>query len=181
MRVALLGLSTLLVTACGSDAGGDSGDAPCDEGPAKVTAGVGEFDFDLPTSGGSVNMVHGPQGGWHLDTAALISGTGDVVQIVPTLVLTSDGTSIAGLEQIPETVALGSYDAEACEGKIVSIRAYLDDVQQPAPYSDFICSLDGKEVELTLTVTDVVTGDSGSGSTTFILKTDPADATLCGL
>jgi len=181
MRFALLGLIPVLAVACGDgDGGNDTGPSgPCDEGPATVDPGVGEFTLEVLNGGESVNMVHGPQGGWHVDTAALIGNTGDVVQIVPSLLLTESGESIAGVGQVAETIALAAYDDEICEGNIVAIRAYVDDVQHPAPYSDHICSLEGKEVELTLTVTDVVTGDSGSGSVEFILHIDPNDADLC--
>ncbi len=181
MRSALL--LTLFVSACGGGVITDSAvpEGPCEEGPVTVTAGVGEVQLQLLTGGETVQMVHGPQGGWHVDTAALIGGSGEVVQIIPAINLTESGLSIAGIEQVPQTVALAAYDDTVCEGNIIKIRALIDDVDHPVPYSNYICSLDGKEVELTQTVTDVVTGNIGTGTARFILRIDPADSELCSM
>jgi len=109
----------------------------------------------------------------------MVHGTGDVIQILPSLVLSANGESIAGQEQVPEVVALGAYDAKTCQGSVIAIRAYVDDVVRDPPYSDFICTLHGREVDMTLTVTDVVTGNEGTGAATFTLLRDPADNALC--
>ena len=172
-----------VLQACSGDVSatgtGDTDGGACDQGPTVVEPGVGEFELQLLSGGESISMVHGPQGGWHVDTAAMVRGTGDVIQIIPSLILTENDESIAGLEQIPETVALGAYDASACEGTVIAIRAYVDDVERDFPYSDFICMLHGREVEMTLTVTDVVSGEVGTGVATFTLLRDPADNALC--
>ena len=183
MRFPLTATLCLFGLGCsGSDAdsnGTGHTDELCDEGPTVVEPGVSEFELQLLTGGESISMVHGPQGGWHVDTAAMVHGTGDVIQIIPSLILTENGESIAGLEQVPETVALGAYDDQTCQGSVIAIRAYVDDVQRDPPYSDFICTLHGRDVDLTLTVTDVVTGNVGTGSASFRLLRDPADNSLC--
>jgi hypothetical protein len=70
---------SLTVAACGSGAPADEIDAtvPFDAGgvPARLEVGTGTATFRaLAASGGTIELVHGPQGGYHVDVAARLYG-----------------------------------------------------------------------------------------------------------
>lgn len=47
---------------------------PGDAGPPALTLGTGDTTFEMLTEGGDIELVHGPQGGWHVVVAARFSG-----------------------------------------------------------------------------------------------------------
>ncbi|MEN0067079.1 MAG: hypothetical protein AAGA48_33420 [Myxococcota bacterium] len=142
-------------------------------GPMTFELGSG-FDVHRPlTNGDSITMVHGAQGGWHIDISGLASTTGTWLAIAPVVTRKSDGLRIAGDQSVTYV------DAEAvdeCTSTFAGVRAFLDD-HDPTPQTnlEFLCSLDGETFEVEVTATDV---DSGTGVTEqrdFVLYADPLD------
>lgn len=72
MRAAyLLCLSTVL--SCGAGAGSPSPE-PVDPGPPWLEVGAGSTAFEPLADGDAIELVQGPQGGWHVDVAARFGG-----------------------------------------------------------------------------------------------------------
>ena len=149
-----------------------------------ATLGTGPFTYTQTTSGDTVQIVHGEQGGWHLDFAASLVGVGRTVDVLPAVTLT-DGTQIAG-EQLVTTIDLagqqGTYKPDQCAGTFYGERAYLDDyLPQTGAYYEFSCSLEGQAADVSIEVTDVATGQSIVAISEWVLQIDPADQDLCAL
>ncbi|MEN0065264.1 MAG: hypothetical protein AAGA48_24175 [Myxococcota bacterium] len=144
----------------------------CDAEPLGVTLGTGVTAFEPLAANDEVIMVFGPQGGWHIDVAARVTGAGPDVEVLPMAERLSDGLALAG-DQVSSLVALVDYDAENCAGDVVGIRAFLDDADPgpDVPYADFICSLDGAEVELSVDVSDFGTR-TGTSKLVVTTRTD---------
>lgn len=87
----------LALLACTSD-GGDSGLDPCDVGPdPSLRIGVGEVIFEeLPE--GPAELIHGPQGGYHVVLALEATHFDTNEQLVAELTGTVDGIELAHTE-----------------------------------------------------------------------------------
>lgn len=129
------------------------GNGDCNDGPVGVEIGTGTTSFRPLADGDDVTMVFGPQGGWHIDVAARIDGIGPDVAIRPSASRIADALPLAG-DQASSFVALTDYEAGACQGDAIGIRAFLDDATPDEPYADFICSLDGASLSLVVEVSD---------------------------
>ena len=68
VRVAALALAALALFSCGGD------DEPVIEGPPRVELGTGEADFESLADGDDIEVVLGPQGGFHLVGSARVGG-----------------------------------------------------------------------------------------------------------
>ncbi|MCB9689715.1 MAG: hypothetical protein H6738_24430 [Alphaproteobacteria bacterium] len=129
-----------------------------------------------------VVMVHGPQGGWHVETAAFVTGSTAEVSVLPRIVRKSDGVRLAG-DQQEQFIALVDYDDDACTGSFFSVRAFLDDtfgeLDTGTSPQDVICGLAGEILTLTIAVTDLNTG-AGTEATVDVTATlDPNDIQIC--
>lgn len=148
-----------------------AGSGPCERGPIEIEIGDGLTDFVPLAAGDEVTMVFGPQGGWHVDVAARVTGATADVEVRPTVRRVTDGLQLAG-EQAASLLLLAGHDEETCTGDALGVRAFLDDAAPSLPYPDFICSLDGSPLEVSVEVSDFA-GRSGDASLEVIARTDP--------
>jgi len=196
---ALLMAGIVAATACSGGSGDDTTDSPgpstddgstivttADTGPTttgetegcsetvEVDVGVGDFVYaPLEDPSDGVLVVYGSQGGWHIDVAGAVSGTGQEVAVAAPLIrVVEDDIQIAGGNQEPTYLPLTGYDLASCTGTFAGARAFVDDHLPDVPYDEFVCGLEGKQVEIELTVSDLndmeVTGTS-TGSGTIVL------------
>ncbi|MBX2804092.1 MAG: hypothetical protein KTR31_40825 [Myxococcales bacterium] len=124
-----------------------------------------------------VILVHGAQGGWHIDVSGLVTGTDALVGIDPLLTVVSSGTQLAGDQ--PSTFLMLD-EVETCVGQFAGVRAYVDDAEVPKgidDYQAFICTLEDEELDLSVVVTDVATKTSTEQSLRLVAKLDVLDAT----
>jgi hypothetical protein len=70
------------LTACGGDANEGAGGAPLTS-PLSIELGAGRTEFvELPSEGATLELVSGPQGGWHLEiTLRMTSYDGELVTL----------------------------------------------------------------------------------------------------
>lgn len=106
---------TLLLSACTAPPG------RCDDAPASLRLGTGDLALEPLSPGASVDLVHGPQGGWHLLVSVGATGTADAVHLGLQL------TELASTQRVADS----AYDLllareDACEGLAIGLFAYLD-------------------------------------------------------
>lgn len=189
MRALVLLLPLIGIACSGSDdsgtdttAGDDDDDVVytgCLAGGISVDPGTGPDAFVALSSGDEVTLVHGPQGGWHIDVAGMVSNTEELVQVDATFVDTSSGTLVAG-DQTGVRQALVGWDDTGCSGTFYGVRTFVDDIAANVTQAD-ICALEGAELELTLTVT-ALEGDPPAVAEVTTMVTavlDPADVAPC--
>ena len=149
---------------------------PC--GPIALEMGNGDHEHVPMKPGQDVVIVHGPQDGWHVDLSAQIRRFGELVGFTFTVTLTGDGRQIAGDQPI---TFITMQRLDECTVFTGGMRAFVDDQKSdPKAYEDyqaFICSLDGEELEVTMTATDIKAGIELTESTTVRAVLDPVDAT----
>jgi len=180
-------LLPLLLLACsgGSDEG--TGDTAVDsvvytgclaDGIA-VDPGTGSDSYVGIQDGDDIVMVHGPQGGWHIDVGGRVNHTEELVSIEATFTNLADGTLIAG-DQVESRVALVNWDDTGCSGDFYGQRIFVDDINSNVGQDD-ICALDGAELEMTLTVTAIEADPPAVAETTLkvFAALDPADVPEC--
>lgn len=174
----------LLVIGCAAEPGADSAvddrdddglgsNDACAVSPLTVEVGGGESSFRPLTDGADVVIVHGPQGGWHVDVAGVVGHARQTVAVRPRLVLEADGTQLAG-DQQDEYVALADYDVGACTGRFWGRRAFVDDVQ--GTDQAFICELEGAVATLSVEVRDPQDERLATDEIRVVLRVDPVDA-----
>lgn len=94
----------------------------CCTGELALTIGNGEEPFEERPEGSCHTMVHGPQGGWHMEVSARVCGTYDRVYLhyeildAETQVRISDNTYKVALEPEPS----------GCCGTFQGMYGYLD-------------------------------------------------------
>ncbi len=160
---AVVGLATFsLACGAGSDAQRDAGaaDAPAgtDSGGIVVEIGTGSSSFvELPPRGARVELVMGPQGGWHVFGRARFRGVSDDVRLRFRL-LSLDGREVlsdTGLfrrrDRMGLTRAGDGYESASAELVI------LGEGRRPA-------DVDGRSWTLELTVEETTTSRSSTAS-----------------
>ena len=94
-----LALVTMLTACGGGKEGGDtdSGAAVADSGPVvepRVELGTGRTSFvEIPESGATLELIAGPQGGWHIDVTARLWGL-EIDGLILTYEIRRDGEMI---------------------------------------------------------------------------------------
>lgn len=68
------GVLALTLAACGTSVPDTDAPVADFDAPPSLELGTGESSFVAVPSGGSLELVHGPQGGWHVVLAARLSG-----------------------------------------------------------------------------------------------------------
>ncbi len=138
--------------------------------------GTGERSPALLEAGDPVRLVHGPQGGWHVEVAGLVDQTGPEIAVSPTLTIPDSGLQLAGAQQ-PTFLALDAYDPQTCSGRFAGVRAYLDD---PLPEGSIdqalVCGLHGQSLRLSVSAEDLASGAVATAQVTVEAERDPADA-----
>lgn len=149
---------------------------PLDCASPSLAVGTGEQAPVLLDAGDPVRLVHGPQGGWHVEVAGVITHTGPEIAVSPTLTVPDSGLQLAGAQQ-PTFLALDGYDLQTCSGRFAGVRAYLDD---PLPEGSIdqalICELHGQSLQLSVSAEDLASGAVATAQVTVEAERDPADA-----
>jgi hypothetical protein len=160
------------------DAGNtDEGDGGCATGEILVEPGTGNEAYEPLAEGDTVTIVHGPQGGWHIETAGFVEHSEREISIFP-VIRTDTGQQITTNSQ-PEFKALVGYDEAVCQGTFFNTRAFVDDAAGPGTAQENICLLGGRTLELSLTVADIVSGRETTASVNVLAELDPIDVPVC--
>lgn len=183
VKVAVLGLGAFAAGCAGdgddkTDSGAVGG---CTDGSPTVSVGTGDVSFVALAAGDPVTIVFGPQGGWHIDVGGSVTAMNQEVAVTPKVTLVSQATQIAG-DQQPQYIGLASYDDAACTGQFWGIRAFVDDVVTPPlgmSYAEMICTFEGQELTLEVTVEDITTGKTATSSQSVIARLDAAAMAAC--
>jgi hypothetical protein len=151
----------------------------CLAGGIAVEPGTGVEEYVPLNAGDDVVMVHGPQGGWHIDVGGLVTNTEQLVSIDAVFVDTDSGVQVAG-EQTEVRQALVDWDASGCTGEFYSVRVFVDDFEDNVGQAD-ICALEGASLDMTLTVTALEATPPAVATVTIpvVAVLDPADVPVC--
>ncbi len=176
MRVVL---PVLLATlGCGPTTGDSGGGRTCSG--LEVSLGEGAFAYAPREDGDAVTLVHGPQGGWHVELAGEVRGSRGAVRLVPSVVEATQQVSIAGEGQEDEPpVQLSGWSASTCAGTFYGFRVFVDDVDPGGSYQRFICTLRDNPLRITVTATDAQTGEQAVGEWNAVAALDPDDVPIC--
>ncbi len=118
MWLSLLWMACTGSTESGADDSEDTG--PC-AGEARVEIGDGTDPFVPIVEDGSVTMVHGPQGGWHMLAGVRVTNTDDIVSIAYTIQTESDGVVVSD-----NNYRVQLRDEGNCQGTYWNMYGYLD-------------------------------------------------------
>jgi hypothetical protein len=168
-----------------SGGGGPKGDTGslveggCTSDDITIAPGTGAEAYVPLAAGDPVTLVHGPQGGWHIETAALVGHSEPEVSVDPRVTVPDlGGLEIVG-EQEPSFIALVGYDEATCEGNFYNVRGFVDTEQGALSDQDFVCTLEGKALALDVTVADIATGRTSTAGVEVVGELDPADVAVC--
>jgi hypothetical protein len=150
----------------------------CATGEIVLEPGTGNDAYEPLVEGDTITIVHGPQGGWHVETAGFVKSSEREIAIFP-VIRTEDGLQITTNSQ-PEFKALVGYDEAVCEGTFFNTRAFVDAEAGPGTELENICLLGGRSVELSLTVADIVSGREATATVNVVAALDPIDVEACG-
>jgi len=154
-----------------------SGTHVCHTDPLALQVGTGIVMFEPLTQGAEVIIVHGPQGGWHIDIGGEVGGTTDLIEISSVITRNSTGVVIAG-DQQPSRIALPGWSSETCLGAFYGITTYVDD--DPATDQAYICGMEGETLTIELTVTDLsFPAKSVTETLEVTMALDPIDEKPC--
>ena len=160
----------------------------CFADPISLIPGTGADSF-IPLAGGEeVTIWHGPQGGWHIETAGEAAHTPQNVSILSVVTAIDQPQQIviagAGGATDAELKGLVAYDDELCSGTFWGVRAFVDDIEPPdgSSLQDVICTLEGQQLEIAITVAEISTMEatepprSATSSVIVTAALDPVDA-----
>jgi len=148
----------------------------CAAGATAVTPGTGRELVVALADGDPVIMVHGPQGGWHIELAGLVAETGELVSVEAVFTDPATGLPVAGVEQVANRIALVDWDPSTCAGDFYGVLVFLDDVDQSV-----VCDLAGVTLQLDVTVTGLEANPPivATASVAVRAELDPLDVDLC--
>jgi hypothetical protein len=154
---------------------------PCMTAPSAVELGTGEQQLVPVGTGDHVEMVHGPQGGWHFWASIRASHTPQFVHVVIDTTHVPTGARVSFLDLIialvpdPPPAQPGTW---TCEGGFSGLFAILDTtaVQAGVPPWQAIC---GDEVLMHLSLTTLDGHLIGEDAVRFIAQPDPTDGPHC--
>ncbi|MEQ1502186.1 MAG: hypothetical protein ABMB14_08140 [Myxococcota bacterium] len=154
----------------------------CSAGDLAVDIGTGADVYQALADGDVVTMVHGPQGGWHVETAGLVTQAQSDVSIHPQILVPDlSGLMISGTQQASFNALVG-YSDTTCEGTFFGVRSFIDpasDTSWTGTDQEFICSLEGLTLEFSVEVKDIATDRSTTDTVSVIANLDPADVPNC--
>ena len=149
-----------------------TGDDGC-AAPA-VRLGTGADAFEALSEGDPLVLVHGPQGGWHVDVSVQVRGLGEVVVLAATLREVGTGVQLGG-DQPDAYVTLSPMDA--CWGEHVGLRTYVDDPEDVD--QSRICGWSGAPLTLSVAVADARSGTSLEAEVPVVGALDAYDEPVC--
>lgn len=162
----------------------DLGDPCLAAGAPVVQIGTGADDYEPLTAGQRFVMVHGPQGGWHVDLALRVDNMPQRVRVAYQLTDVASGTDFtkepgADLKQLVAEVP-GAWQ---CRGSLPGIVGFVDPepLLGTGPDDDDVWEvLCGDEVEFTVIVSTTNGTELGRDSVVVNVQPDPCDCTWCG-
>ena len=169
MRLTLL-VGALVACGSGDDGDGDSGET-ADAVTVTLELGLGATDFGEASDGDSVTLVHGAQGGWHIDTAVRMCGGGTAVQLTAIVQVISTGEYLAGSQELDVSFRELRPAGANC-GEVAGLRAFLDDFGATL---DTIRDLDGEALLLRMEGVDSDSGATAADEVELIAELDPVD------
>ncbi|MEZ4240980.1 MAG: hypothetical protein R3F59_33445 [Myxococcota bacterium] len=128
-------------------------------------------------SGDAVQMTHGPQGGWHIETAGLVSS--GRISVHPTITVPEPATcrSSATRRHVPGARRPRRHDLR---GHLLRGEGlHIDTNQSPVGGQEFVCGLDGKTLHYVMEVADIVSGRTATAEVDVVAHLDPADEEIC--
>ncbi|MCP4804965.1 MAG: hypothetical protein GY913_16875 [Proteobacteria bacterium] len=129
--------------------------------------GTGSVAFE--SLGDSVEMVHGPQGSWHLPGALRITNSRNIVRIAAQV--HDLETGIAVTDELNHHVQLVAEDT--CVGSYPNMFLYLD-TKELDPDTTTAWALSCRDVVVTMCITDTGGRDACTETTLFV-EPDPTD------
>jgi hypothetical protein len=151
-----------------------------------LTLGTGEYAYEVLLEGDRIVLTNGEQGGWHLWTSARVGGVNPVLSVLGTVKDVQTGTMLAGSDDLPVTIDIsesgeGTYDPASCAGEFYGQFTYLNDATPEAgdSYLDLICSMEGRELEFSVTITEEATGETASDTVNVRARLDPGNVPYC--
>lgn len=174
------GIALVLLAGCAGD--GTLPTESCEDPDMTLVLGTGASGFEGLSEGDPVTLVHGPQGGWHIEVSGQVAHTSQEVAILPTITVVSSGDQIAG-DQNQNLMALSSFDDASCSGEFFGVNALVGDPYpgDALPERCYICDLAGELLELSITVEDFNSGDTVTESIQVIVEPDPNDVEPCAM
>ncbi len=165
-----------------TDTGGGT-TTDCTVGGPTLELGVGAtHDYALIEDDEDVPLIHGPQGGWHIDTAGRVTGSSQLVMLSYQVYSPDLNEILGGVGVPPWNLALASYDPDRCVGEFWARESRLDD-DPPATWSgdmlELICWLDGRVLEWRVTLEDLKTGGTDTRDVRIVVRRDETDTLLC--
>lgn len=159
------GGGTGAATGTGSGTGGGTG--------FPIEVGNGATSHSPAGAGAPVEMVHGPQQGWHIEVSGEVQGLGAVVGVVVEARRVDDGTLVASNENAT-FLQLADYDAASATGWFAGERALV------GTDPDAICPLAGVELDLCARAEDLAApGTFAEGCARVVAALDPIDVAPC--
>ncbi|MEQ1571636.1 MAG: hypothetical protein ABMA64_38765 [Myxococcota bacterium] len=149
--------------------------------------GTGETAVEPLVVGQELTIVNGPQGGWHVWTAAELTGFGPEITVLGSVVATANGAVLASATSEPVWMDLSvspgdwTYDPATCAGAFYGHETRLDDFVPAGGDStlEVICNLNGRSLDVTLEVTDVASGEALTSTVAVLGRPDQTTQTSC--
>ena len=142
-------------------------------GAPSLAVGTGEDRFVPLSEGDPIAIVHGMQGGWHVEVAGLISGVRPEIEVHATLTAPGLGDIALSGEQPPTALLLEGYDEESCTGAFSGIHALID-APPGTSEGDLACGLSGQVLSLSLSAVDLGSGREAHSERSLVGQPDPA-------
>lgn len=159
---------------------------PCDASVG-ATIGTGEASFIALAEGDEIDLTWGAQGGFHLWTAAKLTGLdGPTILLHGHAKVVSTGEEFAGFEQTDIGMDVsqpalggvgGTYNPGLCTGSFWGQFTFVDTAY--LPQNRFVCNLTGQEIEFSVDVTDLTSGEVATSSVRVIAAQDPNPDNFC--
>lgn len=147
-------------------------DPACCGGEATLTVTTGDLSQTVAvTEGYEATMIHGPQGGWHIFTGALMTRLRSVVGLDVTVTVPSRGDAIVSFSHYSVGVIVG----EGCEGLYPQLRSVLDVSALAEGDLDTPPELLSGEIARVTTVATDSDGHVAEGTALLTLAPDPID------
>lgn len=155
---------------------GDTGrtTADCTVPAAQVEIGGGIEAHEPLVEGVQVEIVHGGQGGWHIDLSAAVTHMHSYLEAHASVTV-EGGQALSGTQPPFLHILEGYAD---CRGTFWGHRAFITDLPAPIVTAD-ICALEGLPLRIELSVTDTISGEEVTEVLGVVAMPDPDDQPYC--
>lgn len=152
-------------------------DGPCGEKSIQISA-ASEPSVELE-SGASLQMTHGPAGGWSLEIAFVVTGLTDLVSVSGSVSRTDTSSQISRAAD-PASYAVADFSDDTCSGSPTEHRLVLDHDSGTLSPEDWVCDLENVELALCL---DIGPAEGARAHVvqcfTVVAALDPLDVSMC--